>query len=272
MVDSPESWLTLELQDRRYITIVEDEGEPAPGGAPSSSARLGIEPEWLRWAPVAIPLLAVPFLLPIGAGVALRWLGRNRPVDGLVNVRRVPRRFVGEADFGPQGWETGIVYAANPKKPPMYRSLATFQEEMLLHKITELERLINGLGAREYEIRHTSGKVSEAGGSFALTALGGIMAGGQRSRLTERHWGGTSDGHEPAVPSGMVWYDSEPEWQNLAESRLNGSRRQFSFSVRQNQDFGVDAKLAASVMEAGLRIGGNFRSVERVEFAVSGSF
>jgi hypothetical protein len=272
MGESRESWLTLELQDRRYITIIEGEGELPASAEPTPSPRIDIDAAWLRWAPLAIPLLVTPFGLPMGVAVAMRWLAAKRPDREQVNVLPVPRRFVGAADFGPQGWETGIVYAANPKKPSMYRPLATFQEDLLLHKIAELERLINGLGAREYEILHTSGKVSAAGGLLSLASMGGSEASGQRSRLTERHWGGTSDGHEPAVPVGMVWYDSESEWQNLAESRLSSSRRQFSFSVRQNHDFGVDAKLAASVVEAGLQIGGFFRSVERVEFAVSGSF
>jgi hypothetical protein len=283
MSESGESWLTLELQDRRYITIVEGDAVAAPPDKPPIWDRLEIDPKLRRWAPLAVPLLAMPLLpiaLPIGAAFALDWIDKNfpgwqadvPPGGGQINVLPVPRRLVGDADFGPQGWEAGIVYAANPRKPRMYRALAIFQEEMLLHKITELERLINGLGAREYEIRHSSGKVSEAGGSVGVAGLGGIGAGGQRSRLTERRWAGTSDGHDPVVPSGMVWFESEPDWQNLAESRLSRARRQFSFSVRQSHDFGVDAKLAASVMQVGLEIGGNFRSVEQVEFTVCGSF
>jgi hypothetical protein len=69
-----------------------------------------------------------------------------------------------------------------------------------------------------------------------------------------------------------VWLDSESEWRNLVESRLNGTRKRFAFTVRQDEEFGVDARLAATIKALKLEIGGQYRSTQKVEFAVEGSF
>lgn len=76
----------------------------------------------------------------------------------------------------------------------------------------------------------------------------------------------------PGFPSDMVWLSSEPEWRNLVESRMNGTRKKFAFTVGQDEEFGVDARLAATVKALKLEIGGQWRSAQKVEFVVEGSF
>lgn len=270
-MDEIENWLTRDLHERRYITVVDNvdlQAEHDP-----------TEPGPTAW-PMRVELLqALTFALPVSLALhaLLSLTGRQKPSraegqNGQVSILRVPRSSVGDIDFGASGWEPGVVYAVNPKQPTMYRPLATFHEEMLLHKLTELDRLLNALGAKEYEISHVRRRGRRGEASLGLGSLFDLGGATGRTAFSERHWSGTSEGHEPHLPEKLCWYAREREWQNLAESRMQGSRLRFAFSVRQDEDFGVDARLAASVEAAKLKIGGRYTSVDHVEFAVAGTF
>lgn len=263
-MDDIASWLEYDLNSRRYITVVED-----GAGAATTQTLVTRIPVPL----VEIAAIVLPFPMRILALLA-KQQGAAAPAGGSGNasILRVPKASVAGIDFGATGWEPEVVYAVNPKQPTMYRPLATFHEELLLHKLTELDRLLNALGAKEYEISHVRrrGRQGGAGFDFGSRFAGGGSA--SRNAMSERRWSGTSDGHEPSLPDGLCWYSGEREWQNLVESRTHGSRRKFAFSVRHDEDFGVDARLAASVEAAKLKIGGRYTSVDQVEFAVSGTF
>ena len=266
-----ENWLTSDVQDRRYITVVDEVDSPHDNQSHKSGSAIDKfeAAKLLPFAPLAVPLL----LTPIGPLALLAFAAsrlKNLAGDA-VKILPVPRSLAAGVDFGPNGWEPNVVYAANPKQPTMYRSLASFHEELLLHKISELDRLLNALGALEYSIEHVEKRGKGVGGAIDL-GVAGAGAWSSDIELTERKWSGTSDCNSPRLPDRLVWFDGEPEWQNLAESRFNGTRRKFAFSVRQAQDFGVDANVAASVEALKFEIGGRFKSVKHVEFAVTGTF
>jgi hypothetical protein len=101
---------------------------------------------------------------------------------------------------------------------------------------------------------------------------GGGRISGESNQLSSRIWQGTSDAKRPMLPGGLRWYPNEADWQNLAESRLHGKRKEFTLSLKRNADFGVDADLSAVVKAVDLKIGGKYRSCEHVEFSVTGSF
>lgn len=259
---SPTPWHKQELAERRYITVVEDT-PAARDDAPS--ALIAPEASSSSWG------------RPIQA-VSSWWESKAENEDQNLVILKVPRSSVRDIDFGPHGWTSGTVYAAHPKQRGVYRAVATFYEDLLLQKITELERLINALGAREYKITHV--KKAERGFSAKFDTLPVIGSrsifggsyGSKSTDLTERTWSGTSEGHQPWVPSDLIWIDSEPEWRNLVESRMTGTRKMFSFTVRQEEEHGVDARLAAAIKAMKLEIGGQYRSTQHVEFCVSGTF
>lgn len=260
---SSSAWQQLELSERRYVTVVEDDGR---GPSEATSTAL-MSPE------ASISVWRRP-ITSVGS-----WFERKaEDQEDQASILRVPRKSVGGIDFGPHGWSAGVVYAAHPKQSHVYRPIANFYEDLLLQKISELERLINALGAREYKISHV--KKGDRTLSTKLEGLpvvgrSSLFGGGVNSKSTdliERTWSGTSDGHAPWVPTGLVWLESEAEWRNLIESRMTGSRKMFAFTVRQDEEYGLDARLAATIKALKLDIGGQYRSTQHVEFAVSGSF
>jgi hypothetical protein len=274
-VNKIEDWLKFDLNERRYITVV-NALEPNEGKdqvAPGFDAVWPPSAKTLKTVALASPfaVLLGPLLLPAAALAAGAYALQKADEAAAPPVLRVPRAYVTDIDFGPNGWEPDVVYGANPKQPAMYRSLAKFHEELLVHKISELDRILNALGAREYSISHVSMRGREAGAELSLGPFGG-RADAAGLALCERKWSGTSDGHEPSLPDDLVWYPGEREWQSLVDSRLKGTRRKFAFSVRQDESFGVDAALAASFEAINLKIGGHYAGVDHVEFAVAGSF
>jgi hypothetical protein len=275
-VERIENWLKLDIQDRRYISVVRDSqimSQSSDASKPDSS--FSTPPDLAKGAMIAAPLLIplAPFLLPAAAMAATGYFLHKRTKDSDPPlILKLPAALVKDIDFGPQGWEPDVVYAVNPKQSTMYRPLASFHEELLAHKISELDRFLNALGAREYSIRHLRTRGSNSGGYIGVEPF--AKAGGETTSLAlcERVWSGTSDGHEPSLPDGLVWYPGERDWQNLADSRFKGTRRQFAFSVRQQESFGVDAELAARVEALNLKIGGRYASTDQIEFAVAGTF
>lgn len=269
------NWLALDLNDRRYIVVTSSSTtqEAIPGTTADGLGGLGAALDRVPLPVLAAGAFVPLFTLPALVGMAARALKQGAAEGGPpASFLRVPSDFVGGIDFGPSGWEPDVVYAVNPKLATMYRPLATFHEELLLHKLTELDRLLNALGAKEYEISHVRRRAGEGAGGVDVGSLVGVGSGARRSALCERRWSGTSDGHAPRLPEDLCWYPGEREWQNLAESRFHGFRRKFAFSVRQDEAFGVDAELATRFEAIPLKIGGRYASVEQVEFAVSGTF
>ncbi len=273
-------WTELDVADRRYITVVEDaelsneipDVKPAPDLATTLAlaARL-----FLGLGPIVAPIAVIGWGLAAAMGPMS--VTQAQP-NATRRILKVARSQVKNIYFGPHGWVPKVVYAANPVESFSYYPLANFHEEIFLDRIAELERLLNALGAREYSIRHASGKQRGAGGflgvSDLLSGVGVGIGGDAKSRLLRaRTWEGTSDHKRPKLPPDLRWYPRERDWQNLAESRLRGgTRKAFGFTMTQYEDFGVDAGLAASVQAANLERGGRYYSYDQVEFSVTGTF
>ena len=79
-------------------------------------------------------------------------------------------------------------------------------------------------------------------------------------------------GPSPAVPDGMVWFDEEPTWRKLVDSRLHHPIREFELDILNTDDFGINAELSGKLcgLNLGLELGGTFESNEATHWKIVG--
>lgn len=76
----------------------------------------------------------------------------------------------------------------------------------------------------------------------------------------------------PRVPTGLQWFDHEPEWQALARGRAEHGLKEFRVVLRYTDTLGIAAELKAEIEGAGFSLGGNFEDFEEEAWVISGSF
>jgi hypothetical protein len=76
----------------------------------------------------------------------------------------------------------------------------------------------------------------------------------------------------PKIPGNLAWLEHEPTWQRVAKSRLNSGLTQIDVALRYDDDFGIDASLAAGLKNFGLSIGGEFTDFQRTVWTFKGTF
>jgi hypothetical protein len=170
--------------------------------------------------------------------------------------------------------EVGKVYAANPLQDNIYYYVETYNDDMIDHKLSELERILNGLGARSYEITFNSDERADvrtdAKFKRSAQAQAAIDLTNARAKRFERS--GTSRGRDPALPSNLVWLDREPSWQALAESRIEHGREDFRLRVTLERDVQISSKIIADFKILKLDVGADYRKKMNFTLTVKGTF
>lgn len=215
----------------------------------------------------------------IGAVAAVGLVGwelaravRRLRAQGAV-VRPIALETAESLRFPPGHPRTNVVYAAHPVDLGVYIPAADFHRFLFQHKVAEAQRLIRALGAETVMVKSVQGWSREAALHFGLsvvepTSTAPVNASTDLDRTTRAGeevittMSLTPQG-EPAVPDDLVWFPHEPLWQEIARARIESGLREFSIDVRSSDDFGINAKLKASVDRVGLEAGGKF--VEHVE-------
>lgn len=171
-----------------------------------------------------------------------------------------------------------VLYVGHPVVENVYVPMADFHRFIFEHKVAEALRLITSLGAVEAEVEHVTGwrqaTVGAAGASLPFTDIGlkgelGRTVGLGRHLLSRMTLVPSRDAH---IPDGLVWYQHEPLWMELAHARLESGLTSFQVDVRYTEDFGVNAALGAAVLKTKFDIGGNFTKHESTVWRLHGRF
>ncbi|WP_150274397.1 hypothetical protein [Paenibacillus tepidiphilus] len=75
-----------------------------------------------------------------------------------------------------------------------------------------------------------------------------------------------------SLPESLVWYHHEPTWKQIADGRLKYGMKDFSLTVRYEDDLGVNTGLKLAATKANLEIGGSFEDHQSTVWKIIGEF
>ncbi|MEK5394288.1 hypothetical protein [Paenibacillus sp. FSL K6-2859] len=180
--------------------------------------------------------------------------------------------------FPPGHPRFGVLYIAHPAAPNVYFPFAQFHRLTFEHKFSEAVILLMSLGADFLEVHHINGWSKEFSSKMDISIPhvnvgGGFEASsanksGSEILFTANFIGNASS----ALPDNLVWFYHEPTWQQIAEGRLKYGMKDFSLSVRYEDDLGVNMGLKAAATKAKLEIGGRFEDHQSTMWEIVGNF
>lgn len=278
---APDDFMTRPYSERQLIVVEPDEAVEAVRQAETTAPVVKGRPE-LGDAVLGGLMVGGLAGAAAAAGVkaALRlWKARRRAED--VKLDSLVVRASQATNLGfPNGHPlAGIVYAGDPGLRGRYYPVASFHRLMFESKVAEALRLVRSLGATEIAIEYLEGFDRGAGidlsGSVPLE--GGVEAGASGSRTKKEHSRAKSTmqlspAGTPYVPDDLVWFGSEPLWQEVAAARLESGLRAFTIDVSYTEDLGVNAALKAKIAKVGLDVGGKFTEYQETIWKLSGTF
>ena len=251
--DKSEPFLEMPYAKRQLIVVLDDHVVEAERAARASTGTENNEVDWgeifQKFLYISSPVIA----LGIEIVKAIR--------DAGANVLSVSRSESAALRFPPGHPRDRVLYAGHPVVRDIYYPVAQFHQLTLEHKLSEAIELLMALGAIEINIEHQSGWGREFSANLNLPTV--MAAGGgiekQQHLLFQISLDleGTAD---PSVPDGLVWYDHEPTWQQVARSRIKYGLRSSSLSLRYEDDFDVNANLPVMVKKLKLDLGGKFEN------------
>lgn len=207
---------------------------------------------------------------------AQRW--RDRKLEELAesDILPVTTKQARPLDF-PTGHPLGnVVYVADPGVPGRYFPVSSFHRAMFDDKYSEAIRILRSLGAERIEIEYVQGFERAGGISFSVTGVKGDPRGAIKVS-SKQSIGATLEMElrpegRARLPRDLVWYRSEPLWQEIAEARLEHRLQSFNLELRYSDDFGVNTELAAKIDDIGLELGGEFRKFRETVWKMKGDF
>lgn len=144
------------------------------------------------------------------------------------------------------------LYIAHPYKPCVYMPVSRYEHLLFRDRIHEMSKVMMALGATEirtiqndeyksYSKDNYSTQTSASGrvGGW-VSGNGSYATGTEHSRNTGRESeiviNFKNDPLElPHIPEGLVWFNHESEWQQIAEARLNGNILEYELSLSSKQ-------------------------------------
>ena len=172
-----------------------------------------------------------------------------------------------------------VVYVGDPGLPGNYYPVASFHRVLFEGKVAEAQRLLRSLGATEICIEYLEGFNRGAGVDFSVSppAGAGVEIGGGVNATTKASSGAKttmklSPTMPARIPEDLIWFRSEPLWQEVANARLESGLRSFSIDVTYTDDFGVNANLKTKIASVGLELGGTFTEYRETRWQLSGTF
>ena len=212
---------------------------------------------------------------------ALKWFLETREqsrTKGLKVQKIIMREAIQFLTFpyGPPQLE--IAYLQHPVSPLLYYPVAKFHRLVFEHKVAEAVAFLSALGANEISVAHVKGWSRATEGSFSCSPQAGKekieVSIGAQARAGENFEFRTSlQGHDkPVLLEDLVWYPHESTWQMLAKLRMEHGMKDFSLKISYEDDFQVNANLAAVIEGTGLQLGGKFEKHQSTEWILSGNF
>lgn len=171
-----------------------------------------------------------------------------------------------------------LVYARHPSSSILYYPVASFHRKVFEHKFAEAIHLLTSLGAKSIRVEHEKGWGSSFGVDFSATVpeanAQGSATFSSSSKADDRLlFVATLKGHDkPKIPDSLVWFPHEPLWQEIARNRIDCGLERFDLSIGYLDDFGVNAKLMASLTRASFELGGSFEEHVSTTWRITGEF
>ena len=176
-----------------------------------------------------------------------------------------------------------LLYVGHPRSASLYYPAADFHRAVFEHKVSELHDLLACLGATRIVIEHECGWGREFGAKFSWpfgdsggTISGDAKVGPKRTHKGKRRVTGLDRGcARPEVPPGLLWFNAEPHWKQVAEDvRRQNPKAPFetSWTMEYRDDFGVNANLKAAVGDLSIEFGGTFERFEYSRWNVVAEF
>ena len=179
--------------------------------------------------------------------------------------------------FAPGHPVPNVVYVGDPCVAGKYYPVANFHHFMFEGKVVEAIRLLRSLRATEISVEYLEGFDQAGNIDFSIvTSIGDVGEVGSGRTGKARSGANISMQLSPTmpahVPADLIWFASEPMWQEVAAARLESGLRTFAIKVNYTEDFGIDSKLTAKIEGVGLKLGGKFTDYKETSWALSGSF
>lgn len=219
--DMPSSIVQLPFHNRWDRSVISDEvyvsREPDPAAAERAMEEQGGSSIW-----PAISLIA-PALVPGGllvrgvllaGGMAYTAYATRSDSGDKTDVKsyyqdlivKVPVLDTANFDFLTSYAEVGRVYAANPLSTLTCYPVYSYNDDMIIHKLSELELIPCAQGVKSLAIKYHEDHMDEATGKVASSTLPVGVEAPQTSDRTRRfERSGTSEGREPSLPAPSVW-------------------------------------------------------------------
>lgn len=172
-----------------------------------------------------------------------------------------------------------VVYVGDPGLPGNYYPVASFHRILFEGKVAEALRLLRSLGATEISIEYVEGFDRATGVDLSGSTPGqpGVeVDAGVKSTKKANSGAKTTMQLSPTmpaqIPKDLIWFRSEPLWQEVANARLESGLRSFTLDVRYTDDFGINAGLKAKIAGVGLKLGGTFTEYRETVWKLSVTF
>lgn len=175
---------------------------------------------------------------------------------------------------------TDVIYVGHPVLNDVYYTLAEFHRKTFEHKISEAIKLFENLGVKKLRIEHKKGWRNKfsSGANLDIPLENIEVDGGaninkaknKENKVIDERIYENNDSFK--IPEELSWYYHEPNWQSIANGRLNHGLQKFDLSIHYEEDFGVDANLKAKIESYGLNIGGQFEKQKSTIWEINGEF
>jgi pSer/pThr/pTyr-binding forkhead associated (FHA) protein len=239
-------------------------------GAAASTPSLAKKAGWATAAGVVGAVVAGPIGAGLGAAFG-SWLGgRGGPkaAPDRAGCMVLPLEiFDASIRFPPGHPIDGHAYALHPMDDKRYLGVERFHRELFEEKFHELLNLLVALKASRVRVTCITGYGMESATRVGAEAEDASVAAG-RAMHASRDAGASTErlyepSGEPTTPSNLLWFNSEPTWQQLAEDRLRHRMRHASGTLQYAESFWVNKELSAWLGGVGLSYSSNFGELEQ---------
>ena len=202
-----------------------------------------------------------------GAGGFLYWRHKNKG-EKLIGIPLALSAARNLSFSGAPAADT--VYVLHPRKE-LCIPLANFHRVVFEDKVREAHDVFKAMGAKRVEIEVEEGYRRGFKFNLGLPGLGGGSGGAKQGakkvfKKSSEFPGSDTPQLDPLEDPRFCWYPEETEWQDVYAARVNDGLKRTEVTLEYDDDFGVNASLAAEVQNANLSAGGEFEKFERTSW------
>ena len=177
--------------------------------------------------------------------------------------------------FPPQHPQKGIVYSCPDFEPDFYIPISNFHQHSLKLKESAFIEMCAHLGAKEItliEAMEDGEKVNVNIDGENIPTQNGNVSGGAKGGYnkstissSEIRYSFPKPKEITSIPYSNKWIECEPTWRTLQKVRLENKAVEYFADLNYTDEMGITAELSGKLNKLGLKIGGNFNKIKKVE-------